>query len=199
MVLYNPYLRWLYQLAKYLGIRKGELPSTFITRGDLDTLTRISGFHVVRTRPSVYSPWRLFGLGDVINRVMPIIPLFKWLSFTYLVVLRPIIPSTVDGITCVIPARNERGNIDNALRRFPDLGCPTQIVFVEGHSSDGTWEEIERVALAYTHRFQIKAVQQTGKGKADAVKLGFAHANYPLLIILDADLDHAARNAGSVF
>jgi glycosyltransferase involved in cell wall biosynthesis len=92
------------------------------------------------------------------------------------------------GLTCVIPARNERGNIEAALQRFPPLGCPLEIVFVEGHSTDGTWEEIQRVANAYSHQFRIRTLQQTGKGKADAVRLGFAHATEPLLTILDADL-----------
>jgi glycosyltransferase involved in cell wall biosynthesis len=59
---------------------------------------------------------------------------------------------------------------------------------VEGHSTDGTWEEIQRVATLYEGRFQIKTLQQSGKGKADAVRLGFAHATQPLLTILDADL-----------
>jgi glycosyltransferase involved in cell wall biosynthesis len=87
-----------------------------------------------------------------------------------------------------LPARNERGNIENSLKRFPELGCETEIVFVEGHSNDGTWEEIQRVAALYGRRYRIQALQQTGKGKADAVRLGFAHATQPLLVILDADL-----------
>jgi len=92
------------------------------------------------------------------------------------------------GISCVIPARNERGNIENALSRFPNLGCETEIVFVEGHSNDGTWEEIQRVAALYGDRFELKLYSKQEKGKADAVRLGFAHATQPLLVILDADL-----------
>jgi len=62
------------------------------------------------------------------------------------------------------------------------------VIFVEGHSNDGTWEEIQRVSGAYADRFRILTLQQTGKGKADAVRLGFSHATQPLLTILDADL-----------
>jgi glycosyltransferase involved in cell wall biosynthesis len=43
-------------------------------------------------------------------------------------------------------------------------------------------------AALYGDRFRIQAWQQTGKGKADAVRLGFSHATQPLLVILDADL-----------
>jgi len=188
VVLYNPYLRWLYDLANRLGIRKGELPSTFLTQIDLKNIVKVSGFQIVRDRLAVYFPWKLLGLGDVVNRVLPLVPLVRWFSLTWIVVLRPLKGQARPGISCVIPARNERGNIENALRRFPDLGCETEIIFVEGHSTDGTWEEIQRVASVYGRRFRIQAWQQAGKGKADAVRLGFAHATQPLLVILDADL-----------
>ncbi len=188
VVLYNPYLRWMYALANRLGLRKGELPSTFIVRSDLQDLARLAGFEVVRERPWVYFPWSLLGLGNLINRSLPLIPLVRWLGLTDLVVLRPLIPRRVSGLSCVIPARNERGNVENALKRFPDLGCNIEIIFVEGHSSDGTWDELQRVAAAYQDRFQIKVIKQSGKGKADAVRNGFAHATQELLTILDADL-----------
>jgi hypothetical protein len=188
VVLYNPYLRWVYYLANRLAIRKGELPSTFVTRVDLQNIAKVAGFEIVRERLTLYCPWRLLGFGEIVNRVMPMIPLARWLSLTLIVYLRPSGVLARPGISCVIPARNERGNIENALKRFPELGCETEIIFVEGHSDDGTWEEIHRVSSLYARRFRIQALQQTGKGKADAVRLGFAHATQPLLVILDADL-----------
>jgi hypothetical protein len=188
VVLYNPYLRWLYTLANRLGIRKGELPTTFITRVDLENLAEISGFSVVRQRPVGYFPLRLLGLGSLINRVAQLIPIVRWLSLGFVVVLRPRIPSVPSGISCVIPARNERGNIENALKRLGGLPCPIEVIFVEGNSTDQTWEEIERLAPLYSGRFRIVTLQQSGKGKADAVRLGFAAATEPLLTILDADL-----------
>lgn len=188
VILYNPYLRWLYYLANRLGIRKGELPSTFVTRVDLENIANVAGFEVVSQRLALYCPWSMLGLGTAMNRVLPLVPLVRWLSLTSIVVLRPLITSCRSSVSCVIPARNERGNIENALKRFPDLGRETEIIFVEGHSTDGTWEEILRVATLYRDRFRILAVQQPGKGKADAVRLGFSHARQDLLVILDADL-----------
>jgi hypothetical protein len=188
LVLYNPYFRWLYRLANGLGIRNGELPTTFLRRIDLQNLAKLSGFEIVREQPKIYCPWRLFGLGDVMNRLFPLIPLVRWLSLAYLSIWRPIIATPPSGLSCVIPARNERGNIENVLKRFPYLSADTEIIFVEGHSTDGTWEEIQRVACLYADRFHIKTLRQSGKGKADAVRLGFAHATQGLLTILDADL-----------
>ena len=188
VVLYNPYLRWLYSLANSLGIRAGDLPSTFITQVDLENIAKISGFEVVQQRYVGYLPWRLFGIGTLINRVVPLIPVVRWFGLTLVATLRPVIASGPIGLSCVIPARNEKGNIENALKRLPDLKCPIEVIFVEGHSTDGTWEEIQRVAGIYQGRYRIQTLQQTGKGKADAVRLGFQHATHPLLTILDADL-----------
>lgn len=187
---YNPYFSWLYKLANFLGLRKGEVPCTFLTGADVNTLARLSGFEVVRSRPAAYCPLHLFGLGDVINQVLPSVPLLKWFSLAEVITLRPVIRSqTKPSLTVVIPARNERGNIEGALQRFPEMpGVDLEVIFVEGHSKDGTWEEIQRVLPLYQHRFKVSAYQQIGKGKADAVRLGFAKASKDLLTILDADL-----------
>lgn len=191
-VLYNPYLSWLYRLANWLGIRQGEVPSTFITYTDLANITRLSGYEVVRLRRAAYFPWRLLGLGSLINSIFPSIPVIRNLGLVTIAVIRPIIPdaATKPSLSVVIPARNEKGNIENALKRMPDLGTDLEIIFVEGHSSDGTWEEIQRVSQAYSSspKFKIKIFRQTGKGKSDAVRLGFSQATGDLLTILDADL-----------
>jgi hypothetical protein len=188
VVLYNPYLRSLYSMAGKLGIRKGDLPSTFVTNFDVDNIAKLAGYDVVQRNYVACFPWRLLGLGTLINRIMPLLPGVRGLGLAVAVTLRPVIASGPIGLSCVIPARNERGNIENAMLRLPDLGCPIEIIFVEGHSSDGTWEEIQRVAALYGDRYRIQTMQQTGKGKADAVRLGFSRATQPLITILDADL-----------
>ena len=188
-IAYNPYLSGLYRLANALGIRKGEQPTTFVSRTDLANLALLSGYEVVRLRQAGFSPWRLLGLGTLLNRLLPAVPGLRWLALASVVVLRPILaPAARPSLTVVIPARNERGNIENAVRRLPDLGCDLEVIFVEGHSDDGTWEEVQRVVGAYSGPLRLKALQQTGKGKADAVRLGFSQASGDVLTILDADL-----------
>jgi len=189
VVVYNFYMSWLYRLANWLGVRKDPVGSTFLTVGALQNIMRLSGFELVRIRPTIYFPWRLLGLGDLINSILTTVPGFRWMGLVSILVIRPIIAdATAPTLSIVIPARNERGNIENALKRMPDLGAQLEILFVEGHSNDGTWEEIQRVAREYGTRFRIRAIQQTGKGKNDAVRLGFQHATGDLLTILDADL-----------
>ena len=192
VVLYNWYFAWLFRLADRRGWRQGEPFITFVTRADLVQLARLGGFELVRLRPVAYLPWHFFGLGTLLNMVLPAVPGLRWLSFVTIAVLRPVM-STGDArpsLSIVIPARNERGNIENALRRLPDFRAAVEVIFVEGHSNDGTWEEIQRVTAGWHGRggLNVRALQQTGRGKADAVRLGFSQASAELLTILDADL-----------
>ena len=190
LVIYNPYFRGLYALANFIGIRTRAVPSNFVTLADLTNIAKLSGLEIVRTRRVVFSPFRMFGLGNIINRILPAIPIISSLSLVTFVVLRPLkIERGKPSLTVVIPARNQEANIEKALKRMPSFkGAKLEILFVEGHSTDNTWGEIQRVAKKYKKQFSIKSFQHTGKGKADAVRLGFQKAKGELLTLLDADL-----------
>jgi glycosyltransferase involved in cell wall biosynthesis len=95
--------------------------------------------------------------------------------------------ANVHSASVIVPARNERGNIEPAVIRTPQFTDDLEIIFVEGHSQDGTWEEIQRVLAAYPDR-DIKALRQPGKGKADAVFTAMDQARGDIVMILDADL-----------
>jgi glycosyltransferase involved in cell wall biosynthesis len=90
-------------------------------------------------------------------------------------------------VSVIVPARNEAGNIQAIFERTPDMGASTELVFVEGGSSDKTYEAIEKAMAQYPQR-RAKLLRQTGTGKGDAVRLGFAQASGDVLMILDADL-----------
>lgn len=117
---------------------------------------------------------------------LPLLNAFAWRS--HLVARYPRQSQTErPSVTLLVPCRNERGNIESCVTHVPDMGGPTEILFVEGHSQDGTFEECLRVQAAYPDR-NIRVLQQTGKGKGDAVRLGFHEAAGDIVIILDSDL-----------
>lgn len=190
VVFYNSYLRGLYRFANRVGLRTAELPTTFCTNRNLQNIAGLAGFEVVRARPAVYFPFSLGGVGGWINGLLSATPVLRWFGFAEVLILRPVAPTEKwPSLSIVIPARNEKGNIENALKRIPRIGeAKIEVIFVEGHSSDGTWEEIQRVVEAWKDRFTLQAHRQTGKGKSDAVRLGFSKATGDLLTILDADL-----------
>jgi glycosyltransferase involved in cell wall biosynthesis len=91
----------------------------------------------------------------------------------------------------IVPARDEEGTISRLIQKLPPLGRYTEVIFVEGHSSDNTWDEIVKLKTnnpKIKDAFRIQAYRQKGRGKADAVNLGFSKATGDILIILDADL-----------
>jgi len=190
VVLYSPYASWLFQLAQWLGIRRGTLPSTFVTETELRSLMKLSGFEIVRIRPALFLPCWIPILSRLVNAILPAVPWINRLALVWVVAARPILLApSVPSLSIVIPARNERGNLEAALLRMPRFATSdVEILFVEGHSSDGTWEEIQRLLPLYKDRWKLTALQQTGRGKNDAVRLGFARARGELLTILDADL-----------
>ncbi len=188
-VCFNPYMQWLFSLLTLLGIRKATLPRNFIKRIDLQAICRHAGFEVVRLRPLLYCP-RLLGLGSLVNRLLPTVPLVRWAALANVIILRPMCAcGDRPSLSIVIPARNEAGNIEDAIKRLPAIDAArVEIIYVEGHSTDNTWEEIQRVQKQYKDTHAIQALQQEGKGKVDAVRLGFDHATGDVLTILDADL-----------
>jgi glycosyltransferase involved in cell wall biosynthesis len=90
-------------------------------------------------------------------------------------------------VSVIVPARNEAGNIADIMKRVPEMGSGTEIIFIEGHSQDDTLNEIKRQQEIFSKR-NTALFQQTGKGKGDAVRLGFEKAAGQILMILDADL-----------
>jgi glycosyltransferase involved in cell wall biosynthesis len=83
----------------------------------------------------------------------------------------------------VIPARNEAGNIADIFRRVPEMGAGTELIFVEGNSTDDTYATIEK-AIASNPGRKSTLLKQTGKGKGDAVRKGFSNSAGDVLMIL---------------
>ena len=132
-----------------------------------------------------------------LSEVASKLPVFKKLGLASYVEAR-FDPSPVDrepgGCTVVIPTRNERGNIAAALERLPRLSQPTEVIFVDGNSSDGTADEIDRHIGKHDGLEIQLLLQGDGVGKGDAVRKGFAAANGDVLMILDADLTVAPED-----
>ncbi len=194
-VLYNPYLRWVFQLLNRLGLREGDLPETFISESSLKVLAQLSGFEISRLQTVLFCPFRFFGLGALINNILRAIPGIRHLGFASVVTLRPLlVENKKPSLTIVVPARNEAGNISRVIPELKNLeDLSVEIIFVEGHSKDDTWEQIQQEMRAYQGPFTLKAYQQTGKGKKNAVLEGFEKASGDLLTILDADLTMPAE------
>ena len=182
---WEPMLR----LSEIVGLRKKHRKTTWLRMSDIENFLELSGFESVKKEWRVLLPLKVFGLGPLINKYVATLPFLRKLGLRHFIVARrkPFDNLRDQSVTVVIPCRNEKGTIEEAITRLPSLGNHTEIIFVEGHSTDGTWEEIQRVTRAYEN-LDIRAYKQVGKGKGDAVREGFSQASGDILIILDADL-----------
>lgn len=146
-------------------------------------------------------------LGFLFNRLLANLPLINKLCLVKFIIARPIEEDKNEySVSIVIPARNEKGNIENTILKTPSFGKFQEFIFIEGNSHDNTWDEILRVKEKYKE-LKIIAAKQTEKGKGNAVREGFELATGDILMILDADLttppeelpkfyDALARNKG---
>lgn len=183
--LWQPVLK----LAELLGKRMPYPPQNALSPADLRALVDLAEFDAVKSEQRVLMPVSLFGIGRLINRFVSVLPGFRLFALRHYSVSRCRQAAIEDlkSVTIVIPARNERGNIEPAIRRIPKFCDDIEIIFIEGHSKDGTFEEMERVKAAYPN-MDIKTMVQPGKGKADAVFAAYDVARGDVLMILDADL-----------
>jgi SAM-dependent methyltransferase len=182
----NSLWRPVLSFAELLGLKAPHPQNSWLASSDVLNLLRLAGWESVCRQNHLLLPVRVPLLDPLFNRWLA--PLFQWFCLTIFIVARPTRqPRREPTVSVVIPARNEAGNIEAAVRRTPAMGAGTELIFVEGHSKDNTWAEIQRVAREHPDR-RITILQQTGRGKGDAVRAGFAAATGDILMILDADL-----------
>ncbi len=177
------------KLTDMLGLKIPQKEQNWLSTRDLEGLLNLTDFDVVKKEWRQLMPKPLLGLGRLINRSLGLLPGVRRLCLRNYLVARSLNYAEQPGLSAsvLIPCRNECGNIEAAVQRLPRFCDDLEILFVEGSSEDGTWREIERVIAAYPD-LDIKAVQQDGSGKGDAVRKGFAQARGEVLMILDADL-----------
>lgn len=185
---HNTLWRPILGTARRIGMKPSRPAQNWLSRDDIENLLDLGGWELVRSECRVLVPHELWGLGTLLNRFVA--PFFPWFCLCLFFIARPKpAPKPAEDFTVsvIIPARNEAGNIEAAVRRTPKMGKSTEILFIEGHSQDDTWETVQRV-IAANPDLSIRAFQQTGKGKGDAMRLGYEKASGDILMILDADL-----------
>lgn len=180
-------------IVKRLGLGHLVLEQNWLSPDDISNLLRLSGLEIIKHGSHIILPLYFPLISNLANRYTVRFFPFSWFALTNMVVARPEPLSNNAGscdsssVSVIIPARNEAGNIEGIIKRIPHLGKETEIIFVEGHSNDGTYEIAESMIEKYSDR-NIKVYRQKGKGKGDAVRLGFEKAGCDILMILDADM-----------
>ncbi len=187
---YNFVWEPVFRFAEWMGLKQKEPRQNWLSNADVINLLELSGYEMIHREGFILLPIYIPLISELFNGFFAKLPLIKHLTVAQFIVARPVFSvekSYNPSVSIVVPARNEAGNIENAVKRIPEMGEWTEIIFVEGGSDDNTWEEIVRVKEKFPEK-KIKITKQDGKGKADAVRKGFCLAEGEILMILDADL-----------
>ena len=179
-------------LAERFGLKTREPLQSWLSNDGLANLVEMADMELVKSGYRTPLPVGPAWLTRPLNNLLSAVPLVNRVGLISFITAKPrkaeVTPRIAEPTcTVVIPARNERGNIRDAVERVPRLGSHTELIFVEGHSTDGTLEEIEAV-IAERPELDVKVTRQDGTGKGDAVRKGFELATGDVLMILDADL-----------
>jgi SAM-dependent methyltransferase len=185
-------------LARLMDWGADLLEQNWFDPHDVMNLLNLAGFEVIHNRPQILMPLNIPVLASLCNRWLVHFPPFAWLALTNIIAARPepsisTTSAPLPHVSIIVAARNEAGNIEAIFKRLPELGSGTELIFVEGHSTDNTYEVIEKFIQKYPEK-KCRLFRQTGQGKGDAVQLGFEKAEGDILIILDADLTVAPED-----
>jgi SAM-dependent methyltransferase len=188
----NPLWAPLLRLASRLGQRSPESPRNFITNRDIASILKVLGFDVVEAGLTLPVPGPIPVVGEVLNAVLPDLPLLRYASSVQYIAARPRIPRDELSVSVVVPCHNEEGNIAECARRIPDMGAGTEVIFVDDGSTDETRSAV-LAAMQEDPRVRLVAYD-TNHGKANAVRAGFDAAKNDVLMILDADMTVAPED-----
>lgn len=185
---YNYLWEPILKISEFLGLRLKQPLLNWLSIKDLTGLLELEGFEVIKIDRKIILPKRIPLLNFLFNNILSNLPFFSYLCLSNIIVAR-LEPCDKKELTIsiLVPAKNEKGNIENAITRTPVFGISQEFIFIEGYSQDGTYEEMLRVKEKYKEK-NIIVGKQTGKGKGNAVREGFEKATGDVLMILDADL-----------
>lgn len=179
----------LFSIAEFLKIKTPYVRSNWLNGYDVVNFLELSGYDVIKKGQRLLFPKYIPIFSWLVNKYIANLPIINRLCLTGYIIARPKFNIEYKpSVSVIIPCRNERGNVEDAVIRTPAMGSHTEIIFVEGGSSDGTMDEIKRVCEKYSGQIDLKYMIQEGRGKGDAVRKGFSAAKGDILMILDADL-----------
>jgi len=185
------------KIAELLHLAKPNLVQNWLTVKDAENLLDLAGFEVIKSWEEVLMPFSIPIITPFLNKFLVRFWPFKHFAMTHFMVarLKPVIQDKLrsPSVSIIVPARNEAGNIEPVFRRIPKIFKDYELIFVEGHSTDNTLEEISKQIKLHP-QVRSSCYTQQGKGKGDAVRLGFSKADGDILMILDADLTMPPEN-----
>jgi glycosyltransferase involved in cell wall biosynthesis len=180
------------------GLKYRQPAEAWLPPEEIRNMLGLAEFETVRTDAQVVFPAYLPLVSDLLNRYAGHLPGLAAFSLMYGIVARPVPlrlrgPAADPTVSVIIPCRNESGHIRELVARLPELPAGSEYLFIEGNSTDDT-EAVIRQVVAENPGRPLRLLKQPGRGKGDAVRLGFAEARGDVVLILDSDMGVAPED-----
>ncbi len=178
-------------LFERLNLKDGNQKRLFINSTIVLNIAKVTGLEFVTQRNKQIFPFKMLGLGSLINNILEIL----FFPFSFGIRIYSILNQQEKfneekkySKSIIIPAKNEEKNLKPLLNQIPELEEDHEIILAIGDSEDKTYEVAKEIKEARCWPFEVKVIKQTGKGKANAVWEAVEEASKEVIIILDADI-----------
>ncbi|MFC1595233.1 glycosyltransferase [Patescibacteria group bacterium] len=186
---YNYIWEPILRLAELLHLKAREPLQNWMSSKDIENMLHLAGFEVIKKGNKMLMPIHIPVISYIFNKIIVNLPIFWRLGLIQYIIAKPVVYDKKEAsVSIIVPARNEKGNIEDIIKKTPNFGTYQEIIFIEGHSTDDTLGEIKRISDIYAGKRNIRYARQQGSGKGDAVRLGFNISEGEILMILDADM-----------
>ena len=171
-----------------LNLKNQSLPRSYIHPKKINNIAKSAGFELIKSYNRQIFPFKIFGIGDILNRVLEIfLNIFNFGIKNYLLFGKTTNSFQEYSKTIIVPAKNEEKNLPILFSRMPEMGIKTEFIIVCAKSEDLTVENAYKIKDEHNDK-NIKVINQKSKGKAGAVYEAIENSNGDLLAILDSDL-----------
>ncbi len=189
VIYFNFLWKPLLDLASFLKLRvQDPREPNWLSSDDITNLFILQDYYEVKKGRRFLIPLNLWFFSSFINKYISRLPLVNSLCLNAYQVFRKKKDTQSYSVSIVIPARNEAGNIKGILKSIPNFTENIEVIFVEGHSKDKTFEIIKNEIRDNLGPIKASLIKQKGIGKGNAVRTGLKRAKNQILMILDADL-----------
>jgi len=178
---------YLSNLLESLNLKNKNIKQSYVATKKISNIASGVGFEYINTISKQIIPFRFFGLGTILNIILELISFRFMLGVRTYTIFRNIESKQIKkSKSIIIPAKNEEGNLPQLVKRIPKFdNC--EIIIVCGDSTDNTLITSENIKKEY-HDFNITVLEQSGRGKANAVWEALRETKGEVIAILDADL-----------
>lgn len=184
----NPKWNIILRIFEILGLKKNSYINSYIQPKKISSIFVSLGFENIRNYNKQIFPFRILGIGTILNIFLEIVFSFFNLGIkTYFLYQNIEKHATKLSKTIIVPAKNEEGNLQELVSRIPKFNEYYEIIIACGPSKDNTINKALEIKESKIHE-NIIVFEQSKNGKANAVWEATDRSSCEVIAILDADI-----------